>query len=311
MRHGFVITGAAVSVIQTVASPVASGALVGHLAALTWWEQASAAVMLFPVHAIIVALAGFASWHVLAAERRSGHPPALVDAAAGPLVMALFFGVSYGLAVGGLDLIGPTVIGVGTSTAGFLLSARSGAARDQPLAVIPESTPADPNAPAFPVPVRWRRALRRYLFLTAALVVVIAMTALVMTGGRPFVEPSESGAETREAAAEVAKGLAFAGALVNVFVVTLVRFVHRITWKRAWARSAIAFGVLLAVMLFAYLHLWVAFAPFVPLTLLVIGLAFVASALALRAEHVTARKKSALPDEGTHSPMSCDLPEGP
>lgn len=309
-RWGFFLTGIIVAVLQATVTPYIVGALQGLLGPVTTSSWFGVAIMSLPAHAVIVTLAGLISWHVLSAERQAGHPPALIDAAAGPGIMSLICGVTYAVFAGDIGIVGMVAVGFGVSTLGFWLSARRGREAGVTPVDEPAATARVSAGPTFPIPVRWRRSARRFLFLTASTLIVAVLTVFVVLVYRAITTDLREGASDAWAmATSILQLLLLAGLLVNASIVVLCRTVHHLTPKRAFARSGIIWGVVFALVLVMYLYLWRSFASQVPLTLFVVGTGFLASAAALRLEDLVAvRAASSRSAKQTEVPTASPAP---
>ncbi|MFK3835753.1 hypothetical protein [Microbacterium sp. NPDC087868] len=288
-RWGFFLTGIIVAVLQATVTPYIVGALQGLLGPVTTSSWFGVAIMSLPAHAVIVTLAGLISWHVLSAERQAGHPPALIDAAAGPGIMSLICGVTYAVFAGDIGIVGMVAVGFGASTLGFWLSARRGREAGVTPADEPAATARESAGPTFPLPVRWRRSVRRFLFLTGSTLIVAVLTVFVILGYHAMTtDLRERASDAWAMATSILQLLLLAGLLVNASIVVLCRTVHHLTPKRVFARSGIVWGAIFALAFLVTLLFWRALAPYGPLTLFVVGASFLASAAALRLEDLIA-----------------------
>jgi len=289
MRWGLLLTAIIVAVLQATVTPYIIGALQGLLGSVTTSSRFGVAITSLPAHAVIVALSALISWHVFSAERRAGNPPALIDAAAGPGIMSLICGVTYAVFAGDIGIVGMVAVGFGVSTLGFWLSARRRREVASPQAAEPVAAARESLGSTFPVPVRWRRSVRRFLFLTASTVIVTVLTAFVALAYHAMTTDLREGSGDAWATAlSLVQLLLLTGPLVNALIVVLCRNVHHLTAKRAFVRSGIVWGAIFALAFLVTLLFWRALAPYGPLTLFVVGASFLASVAALRLEDLIA-----------------------
>lgn len=124
MRAGFVIVGA----ITVLAETVAIFTVVGWPLSLQVLTASPLWIALHVgVHSALAAIAGFISWRVLWHEHQAGHPPFVIDAAAGPLAVAVVFGIPFVVLPVFLWFISLSLLALGLlmSSAGYYFVARS------------------------------------------------------------------------------------------------------------------------------------------------------------------------------------------
>ncbi len=128
MLAGFVIVGAITVLAETVAvfTVVSWPLSLQVLAASPLWIALHVGA-----HCALAAIAGFISWRVIWHEHEAGHPLFVIDAAAGPLAVAVVFGIPFVVLPVFLWFISLSLLALGLlmSSAGYYLVARSALVR--------------------------------------------------------------------------------------------------------------------------------------------------------------------------------------